>query len=141
MARKQLGLLCIGLVCLLAPALPARGGDKGLKKEIYELNQITGGDVREAAVKWLIDDKEKAKEILKSALPAAQKKELSYDAAFALGEVAAKMKDMKTAEIYLRVCGDKAAKLQSLRKLQESYGTLIDFYYDSKQYGDTVPPL
>ncbi len=102
------------------------------------MNQISGSDVRDAAVQQLIGDKEKAKEILKFALPAAQKRELSYDAAFVLGDAAAKTKDMKAAEIYMRVCADKAAKLQSLSKLADSYGTLIDYYNQYKQYGDTV---
>jgi tetratricopeptide (TPR) repeat protein len=138
MARKQLGLLLIGLVCLASAALPALAGDKGLKNEIDELNQTTGGDVARGALQGLIDDKDKTKAILKFALPAAQKKELSYNSALVLGLAAADLKDMKTAEVYLRVCMDKAAKLQSPEKLRQSYGTLIDLYYDSKQYGDAV---
>ncbi len=138
MARKQLGLLLIGLVCLGLAALPARAGDKGLKKDLDDLNQVTGADVTRGVLQGLIDDKEHAKAILKFALPAAQKKELSYNAALALGLVAAEMKDMKTAEVYLRVCMDKAAKLQSLEKLKQSYGMMIELYYDYKQYGDSA---
>jgi tetratricopeptide (TPR) repeat protein len=138
MARKQLGLLVIGLVCFALAPLPARAGDKGLKKELDDLNRITGSEVTVGALRGLIDDKEHAKALLKFALPAAKKKELSYNAALALGMAAADMKDLKTAEIFLRVCMDKAAKLQSLEKLLQSYGLLIDLYYDEKQYAESA---
>jgi tetratricopeptide (TPR) repeat protein len=126
-------LLCLGLA-----ALPAHAGDKGLKKDLDDLNQLTGADVTRGALQGLIDDQKHATMLLKFGLPAAQKKELSYNAALALGLVAAEMKDMKTAEVYLRVCMERAAKLQSLQKLQQSYGMLIELYYDYKQYGDSA---
>lgn len=138
MARKQLGILLIGLVCLASAALPARAGDNGLKKELDDLNQLTGAEATRGALQGLIDDQKHASVLLKFAMPAAQKKDLSYNAALTLGLAAAEMKDMKTAEVYLRVCMDKAAKLQSLEKLKQSYGMLIELYYDYKQYADSA---
>jgi tetratricopeptide (TPR) repeat protein len=86
----------------------------------------------------LIDNQEHAKSLLKFALPAAEKKQITYNGALALGLVAAEMKDMKTAETYFRVCMDQAAKLQSLEKLKQSYGMLIELNYDYKNYADSA---
>lgn len=52
--------------------------------------------------------------------------------------MSAEQKDMKAAEAFLRVCTDKAAKLQSVRKLLQSYGGLIELYYENKQFGDSA---
>ena len=136
MARKQLGFLSIGLVCLGLALLPAQAGESGLQKELDELNQITGDDVSLAVRKKLIEDPEHTAALLKFGLSAANKNQLSYNAALALGYAAAKAKDMKTAEVYLRVCLGKAAKLQSLDMLRESGETLAEFYYEYKQYAD-----
>jgi len=111
-------------------------GDDALKKELADLNLITGTDTMRGAMKSLVDNKKHAKALLAYALPAAKKNELSYNAAMILGLVAAEGKDMKSAETFFRVSMDKAAKLQSVEKLRQSYGTLIDLYYEYKQYAD-----
>jgi tetratricopeptide (TPR) repeat protein len=63
---------------------------------------------------------------------------MSYSGALVLGLAAADLKDMKTAEAYLRVCMDQAAKLQSLAKMRQSYLLVSELYYDFKQYTDAA---
>ena len=137
MARKLLGTLFIGIVSLgLAVTSAAQTGEKGLLKELTELNLLTGSEPMSGALKALVDDPEHAKQLVKFGLPAAQKKEMSYNAALVLGLVAADLKDMKAAETYFRVCMDQAVKVQSFEKLKQSYGLVIELYFDFKQYAD-----
>lgn len=138
MARKQLGFLLIGLVCLGPAMSPARAGENSLQQQLSDLNQITGGSVVAGAMQRLVDDKENAKALLQYALPAAKKNELSYNAALVLGGAAADLKDLKTAEVYMRVCMEKGSKLQSVRKLGQSYVLLAELYFRDKKYADTV---
>lgn len=138
MARKLLGMILCAAVSLVLAGAKTHAGEEAFKKELAELNLLTGNEPMRGALKALVDDKKHAQELLKFALPAAKKKELSYNAALVLGLVAAETKDMKTAETYFRVCMEKAAKLQSLEKLKQSYGLMIELYYDYKQFTDSA---
>jgi tetratricopeptide (TPR) repeat protein len=138
MARKMLGMFAVGMVSLYMGVTYLHAGEEALQKELLALNRLTGSVPRQGALKALIDDKEHAKKLLQFALPAAKKKDISYNAALVLGLSAAEMKDMKTAEVYFIVCMDQAAKLQSFEKLSESYVLLIKIYYDYKLYADSA---
>ena len=133
-----MGMFMVGVVALGLTATGVRAGEKDLKKELDQLNAVTGTEPMLGSLKILIDDKEHVKKLLAFGLPAAKKKELSYNAAFVLGLSAAELKDMKTAEVYFRVCTDQAAKLQSFEKLRQSYTMLITLLYDYKHYADAV---
>jgi tetratricopeptide (TPR) repeat protein len=137
MARNLLATLVIGIVSLGLSANSTRAGEKTLQKELAELSQLTGSEPISGALEALADKPEHAKQLIKFALPAAEKKEISYNGAFVLGLVAADLKDMKSAEVYFRVCMDQAVKVQSFEKLKQSYGLLIKLYFfDFKQYAD-----
>jgi len=136
MARIRLGMFTIGLVGLVLTAAPVRADEKALQKQLDELNVLTGGDPTSGALRGVLNDAKQMKELLEFALPKAKKKEMSYNAALILGLAAAESKDLKTAEVYFRVCMDKAAKLQSLDKLDQSYLTLAEFYYINRQYAN-----
>src|SRR5438309_550393 len=112
MARKMFGLLLIGLVAA-GWTVKAHADEEALKKELAQLNVLTGTDPTTGAFKAMIKDKKNTQQLIEAALPLAQKKELGYNAALVLGLAAAEKKDMKTAEIFFRVCMDQAAKLQS----------------------------
>src|SRR5262249_33076583 len=66
------------------------------------------------------------------------KKPLSYNAAYVLAKVAGEMKDLKSSEVFFRVCMGQAAKLQSTKKIIESYGGLIDLLYENKKYAESA---
>ncbi len=138
MARKFLGAILFAALAIALCSTRLHAGEDALKKELAELNVLTGTEPMRGALKTLVDDKKHAKEMLKYALPAAKDKKLSYNGALVLGRVAAELKDMKTAESYFRVCMDKAAKLQSFEKLKQSYGLMIELYFDYKQYADSA---
>jgi tetratricopeptide (TPR) repeat protein len=138
MAGKLFGAILFATLSIALFTTRLHAGENSLKNELAELNLLTGTEPMRGALKTLVDDKKHAKEMLAYALPAAKDKKLSYNAALVLGLVAAELKEMKTAETFLRVCMDKAAKLQSPAKLQQSYGLMIELYYDNKQYADSA---
>ena len=137
MGRMTLGTLVVGLVLLAAPRALA-ADDAAIKKDLEKLSRMTGLEPMQAALKTYLDDDKKAKELVRVAVPLAKDKKLSYNAAFVLGLAAADLKDMKSAEALFRVCMDDAAKLQSVRKLAQSYVTLIELFFENKQYGDAA---
>jgi tetratricopeptide (TPR) repeat protein len=136
MARKLIGIFVFAVILLAGSTLHA--GEEAMKKALAELDRVTGDDPTQVALLDLLDKKKFAKELVDYALPAAKKKELSYNAALILGLAAADQKDMKTSEVFFRVCMNQAVKLQSFRKLQQAYGEPIDLYYRNKQYGDAA---
>jgi tetratricopeptide (TPR) repeat protein len=135
MASKWIGIFVLGIATLGA-ATTSYAGEEALQKELAQLNVLTGNEPMRGALKVLMDDKAHAKKLLEFGAEAAKKKQLSYNGALVLGLTAAEMKDMKTAETYLRVCMEQAAKLQSFEKLKQSYGLVIELYFDYKHYND-----
>jgi tetratricopeptide (TPR) repeat protein len=138
MQRTLLGALCIGALTLGASG-PAIADEASEKKDIKALNELTGLEPVEGTLQRLLDNSAKTKELIKAALPLAkEKKGLTYNAALLLAMAAADQKDLKASDAFFRVCGDIAAKEQSTRKLAQAYGTLIELYYDNKQYADAA---
>ena len=138
MPRIVLGTFVAAVFGLGLPATEVRAGETALAKELEQLNDLTGSKALLVMVETLVENKEHATKLLAFGLPAAKDKQLSYNGALVLGLVAAELKDMKTAEAYLRVCMDRAAKLQSPARLEQSYGLLIGRYYNSKQYASAA---
>lgn len=130
------GALALGLGVVRADDAPAKNSPAA---QLAQINHITGSEPLQGALKELLDEPSRAKSLIAYALPLAKKEGgLSYNGAFLLGLMSAEQKDMKAAETFLRVCTDKAAKLQSVRKLLQSYGGLIELYYENKQFGDSA---
>ncbi len=140
MARNLCLIGSFTLAAILASGpSPLAAGDAYLAKKLALLNKITGNDPLQGILKDFLDRPEEAKKLVQLALPDAQKlKGLSYNAAFALALAAADQKDLKASETFFRVCMDQAGKLQSVRKLLQSYGTLIELYYEGKKYADSA---
>src|SRR5262249_24163612 len=63
---------------------------------------------------------------------------LHYNASLILGLAAAELKDFPACETYLRNCINQSAKLQSVLKLSQSFGFLIEFYFENKKYDETA---
>jgi tetratricopeptide (TPR) repeat protein len=121
-------------VALLASRPLAAGGDD-FAKDIDRLNKLSGGDPMKGALKVLLDEPVRTKKLFEAALPLTKEKEkLSYNGALVLGMAASEMKDFQTAEAFFRVGMQHGVKLQSARKLLESYGGLIDLYFENKKY-------
>ena len=152
MARYPLAL-GVGLALAIALPVPvalAEGGggtkvakvDKSAPKipeDLRRMNDLTGTEPTQAALKTLLDDKSLAKKLIAEALPVVETKEkLHYNASLVLALAAADLKDLSASEAFFRNCIDQALKLQSETKLLQSFGGLIDVYYDAKKYEDTA---
>jgi tetratricopeptide (TPR) repeat protein len=138
-----MGRIC----CLIAvigwlnvPFSRAASSDQDMLKRLNELNKVTGTEPMQGALKGLLDDKDGTKKLIEAALPLAKEKKstLSYNAALVLALATAETKDIAKSEAFFRVCMERAAKLQSPRKLLQAYGGLIDLYFDNKQYDDSA---
>jgi len=123
-----------------ASPVGADGTEEVTLKKLNELNKITGNEPLQGALKGLLDDKEGAKQLAAAALPLAKSKKeaLSYNAALVLAAITAEMKDLPKSEVFYRLCMEKAAKLQSPRKLLQSYGGLIDLLYENKKFDESA---
>jgi tetratricopeptide (TPR) repeat protein len=140
MARTILGAALLAGLAVLGGAAWAGAETDAPKDHLAALNKLTGNEPLQGALKGLLDKPDQAKKLIAYAVPLTKDKkdDLGYNAAFVLGLAASELKDMKAAEALLRVCMQKAAKLQSVRKLLQSYGGLIEIYYDNKQYEDAA---
>ena len=147
MARKALSLgVALVFACLLTGGFASAGGKSKVTKagpnppkELTRLNNLTGSEPTQAALKALLDDKSQAKKLIAEALPLAKEKEkLHYSASLVLALSAADLKDLPSSETFFRNCIEQAVKLQSPTKLLQSFGGLIEIYYDAKKYDETA---
>ncbi len=116
------------------------GGKEDVLKRLAELNKLSGTEPMQGEFEVLKKDKDGAQALIEAALPLAKEKKeaLSYNAALVLGLLTAETKDIKKSEPFFRLCMEKAAKLQSESKILQSYGALIDLYFDNKKYDDSA---
>jgi tetratricopeptide (TPR) repeat protein len=141
MRRMMLGALMASAIGLGAAATAAGQVDTGgsHKKEIEALNRLTGLEPLEGMLQQLLDrkDKESVKGLVQAALPLAKNENgLTYNAALVLAMLAADQKDLKACDAFFHVCAAHAVKEQSTRKLAQSYGALIQLYYENKKYAE-----
>lgn len=132
-------LLTLSLL-LAAGATLVRGGDDPLRRQVLALNRITGTEPFKAQYKALFADQEATKRLITTALSMSKAKDqpLRYNAALILAQVAGDMKDLKSAETFYRLCTGEAVKLQSTKKLLESYVGLIDLFDSNKKYEESA---
>jgi tetratricopeptide (TPR) repeat protein len=132
------GRLTVAALVILGLALTARAGEDAaaLRKQLVALGQTTGEDPINGEIKALSAHPKQAKKLIAEALKVIKDKDkpLAYNAAYILAQVATELKDLKSGEAFYRVCCAHAAKLQSTRKLLQSYGGLIDMLYEAKKY-------
>ena len=130
-------LVALGLVLLLA--IPGQSADDPKNLRLQDLDKITGSEVIAGAVKSLVEYKPGTKKLLQEGLALVkEKKPLSYNAAYVLALVAGDMKDLKASEAFFRICMEQAAKLQSTKKIIESYGGRIDLFSENKKYSESA---
>jgi tetratricopeptide (TPR) repeat protein len=129
-----------GWLSLWAMSTAATADEATVANKIKELNKMTGEGVLNGALKILDGDKKGAKELVAAALPLTKEKKdaLSYNAALVLALAAAEQKDLAASEAFFRVCMDKAAKLESPRRLAQAYGGLIELFYENKKYEESA---
>lgn len=139
MARiTALGVSAFLLAGVCWPALAA--DDDALRDKILALNQFTGNDPIDGQVKVMVKDAAGTKKLFPVAVKLVKEKDspVNYNAAYILGRSAHDLKDFDTCETLYRYCADEATKLHSGQKMVQSFGGLIDLYYDHKKYDKAV---
>jgi len=137
-APRRRGWMALAL-CLSIAGLAQSQTKSAVPADIGRINKLTGGEPMEGALKELLNDKDKAKKVIAEAVPLAKEPGgLSYNGAYVLALAATDLKDLQSAEALFRVCMTQAVKLQSARKLLQSYGALIDAYFDAKKFDESA---
>lgn len=133
-------LTVIGLLAVLAGPGRAADGEDKLRERALAFNDVTGSDPIEGEIKILTDDPVGTKKLLRVVVPMAREKDqpFNYNAAYILGRAAHELKNADAAELFYRICADDAKKLKSGHKLAQSYGGLIELYYDNKKYDESI---
>jgi tetratricopeptide (TPR) repeat protein len=121
-------------------ALPARASEDALRKQVLDLNRLTGADPLRGEYKGLVAAPAHSRKLLESARSIVKEKDqpLGYHAAYLLAQVAAELKDLQSSEAFYRVCMAQAAKMESVRRILQSYGGLIDLLYENKKYEESA---
>lgn len=140
MSRNILGL-CAGLLAVGVSwgTLPARADDEALTRRLQAFNRITGSQTMARQLKELAADKEGTRKLIAAAQPLLKdEKKLQYPAALLLAQASAELKDLKASEAFFRRCMKEAARLHSVGRLLESYGGLIELFYENKKFADSA---
>jgi tetratricopeptide (TPR) repeat protein len=131
------------MLALVGGALVLSGAyaeDAELRKKVLELNQVTGANPLQAKAQKLLANPAETKKLLAEAQAIAKEKKQSfnYNGALILAQVAQDLKDLAAAEVFYRICMEEAARLQSPKKLLESFGGLIDAFYENKKFAESA---
>ena len=123
-------------------AIPAAGADEDTarREKLLALNNLTGSDAMQGKLKAMMADSDGTKKLLVVAVKMAKEKDqpFNYNAAFVLGRAAQDLKNVDACEVLYKICTEEATKLRSGQKLAESFGGLIDLYYENKKFDKTV---
>jgi tetratricopeptide (TPR) repeat protein len=141
MRRKARGValrMTVALFLLAGSAISAGAGDDSLRQEVLGLGDISGDDALRGRLLSLLEKPDHAKKLIAAgrAILKAKDHQLAYNSAYLLAQTAGERKDFKSSEAFYRVCMDQAVKLHSTHKVLQSYGGLIDVYYDNKKYAE-----
>jgi len=122
-----------------APKAAEPAGDEELKETALKLNSLTSVDTMQAKLTELYKDKESAKKLVKVAAKALKdggEKEppFKYNAGIVLGKLAILVKDWDSAEAFYTFCFENAQKLQSGKKMIETYMILVDILNEQKKF-------
>ena len=118
----------------------AENTEPALRRQLLELNNVTGTDPMEGAIRALVGKPAETKKLLPVATAMLKEKEppLNFNALFILARSAHELKAAEASEALYRAAAEHAVKLQSGQKLVQAFGGLIDLFFDNKRYDETV---
>ena len=111
-----------------------------MQRRALALNDVTGDDTIKAEIKALADDPAGTKKLLAVAAKIAKQKDqpFTYNAAYILAQAAYLQKDLDTSTALYRICIQQSLKLNSGKKLAQSYEGLINLLSQHKKYDDVA---
>jgi tetratricopeptide (TPR) repeat protein len=134
------GMVAVLALIGLTGLAQAADDEAGQREKILALNNFTGSDPMDGQVKLLVKDAAGTKKLLPLARKLVEEKDspVNYNASYILARAAQELKDIESAEVLYRYCKDQAVKLESGNKMVQSFGGLIDLYYDNKKFDKAV---
>ena len=122
-------------VVLLAVGLVGGVDDEPLRKEALRLNDAVGDDAIAQQIQTLGKQPEPTRALLRAAAAMAKQKEqpFNFNAALILGSAARDLKDLEQAEVFFKVCLDRAEQLKSDRKRLQPTLELLALRFENKQ--------
>jgi len=137
-AKRNHVLPHLAMLVALVLIAKAPAADDDLRKQVLQLNSITGTEQLAAKVKeWLKEKKlvekrlKTAEEILKS-----DPKAIKYNGAAILARVAAGQKNYELSLKLFKLCKEQAQMLKSSSKISEAFEGQIAVLYQMKQYDE-----
>jgi tetratricopeptide (TPR) repeat protein len=133
-------IACLAFLFFSSAASAQQEQDDALRDEVIKIGQVTGDDAFAAQLQDLLKDKDRSKKLVAAAVRAvnAREGEVGYYGALTLGQLAAELKDYKSCETLFRVAMVKSVQLYSTSKILQSYGGLIDAFFDGKKFAEAV---
>jgi tetratricopeptide (TPR) repeat protein len=126
------------ILCTTSGQLRAEERDSSLRRQLMQLNDVTGKSPLAGGVLALMSDKASARKMVDEAARMAKEKPqpFTYNATLILATLATDLKSYDTAETFYRLHMDQAKQLRSLRGLISAYGGLITVLYANKKYAE-----
>jgi tetratricopeptide (TPR) repeat protein len=126
------------VLCMTPAQLCAEERDSSLRKQLLQLNDVTGKSPLAGEVLALVSDKASARRMVDEAARMAKEKPqpFTYNATLILATLAADLKSYDTAENFYRLHLEQAKQLRSLRGLLSAYVGLIPVLYANKKYAE-----
>lgn len=143
MGTVKRGMVSVGVLlagAVLAGAYASEesvaGNESALRKQALSLNDVTGADPMDGALKKISGDSKAAKKLL--AVAAKMTKEspqpFNRNATLLLGVIAENAREVDTSATFYRLHAKQSLALLSERGLTQAYGRLIDLYLKNKRY-------
>jgi tetratricopeptide (TPR) repeat protein len=117
--------------------------DDDLRQKALALNSVTGDEPIDGQVRALSTNQTEAKKLLAFALTMSKEKDqpFNFNATYILGQVALRVKEYETSQVFFRLCVEQSAKLGSTRKLLQGLAGLesnISALFADKKYEETA---
>jgi tetratricopeptide (TPR) repeat protein len=133
--------LIFGLAAVALVVAASRGpAEDSVRKQVLQLNDITGKDAITGKILELIKDKPAVKKMVAEAAAMAKEKDqpFNFNGAYILAKASYATKDFDNSLAFYKICADQAGKLRSGQKLVDVYDGLITLFLDNKKYDDAV---
>jgi tetratricopeptide (TPR) repeat protein len=121
-------------------ALPARGDDDALGRQLAELNQVTGSGPVAGRLRQVLQSPDKGKALVSFAWGRLKDKKqpFSYNAAYILAAAAQDNGNIEASAAFYRACARQGIELESASKIGQAYGGLIDVLWENKKFDETA---
>jgi tetratricopeptide (TPR) repeat protein len=132
-------VVLLAMLAAMGAANSARATEEDdLRKQIKELNGLTGDDSSRTAARELLKDKAKLAKLLRLADDMAKldSKQFKYNSAMALAMAAHQVKNYDVAQRFYKLCEKQAKEMKSATKIVDAFEGQVMILSASKRFDD-----